>query len=59
MKSKYYENKNRIRNIAIDFQYDSMNNSYSYSEINSIQNRLEKQARKYGLVREFKENCII
>lgn len=55
----YYENKELLRDEAISFQMDSMNNSYSYLELFNIQTKLAKQARKYGLVKEFKENCII
>lgn len=57
--TSYYKNKEHLRDEAIKFQMDSINNNYSYLELFNIQTKLEKQARKYGLVKEFKENCII
>lgn len=58
-KSTYYKNKELLRDEAINFQMDSMNNNYSYLELFNIQAKLGKKQKKYGLVKEFKENCII
>lgn len=56
----YFENKKAVQSIAWEYQ-----NSYSYnvvyymSEISYIEKKLELLARRYGLLREFKENAII
>lgn len=56
----YKERKEAIRNEAIEFQntfYEGK--QWFYSEIADIQEYFEKQGKKYGLLREFRENGII
>lgn len=55
----YRKKQEELRNKAIDFQMDFCNNDYDYLELANIQADFEKQAKKYGLVKEFRENCII
>lgn len=55
----YRQKQNELRNKAIDFQTDFFNNDYDYLELVNIQSDFEKQAKKYGLLKEFRENCII
>ena len=59
-KKSYLENKKAVHNIAWEYQ-----NSYSYnvvyymSEVAYIENKLELLARRYGLLKELRENAII
>lgn len=57
--NKYQENKSRIREKALEFQLNFGEKNYSYYELSKITNYFEKQGRRYGLLKEFKENCII
>ena len=55
----YQERKNDIRNKAIEYQnsmYDFCD--FSYGEIGDIQAFFENNGRKYGLLKEFRENAI-
>jgi hypothetical protein len=56
---KYTELKEAVRNEAIEYQNDFQNNDYSYGELTYYQDYFSKLAKKYGLIREFKENGII
>lgn len=56
----YEDRKNDLRNKAIEYQssfYDFC--GFSYGELSIIQNFFETNAKKYGLLNEFRENCII
>lgn len=44
---------------AIEWQLDFGNHSYSYGELNEFQYYFERLAKRYGLVKEFRENGII
>ena len=57
--SKYEQNKERIRQKAIEWQCNYNNINYSYGELAEYENYFYKQAKRYGLVKEFKENAII
>ena len=63
--NKYQMDKERIRAIAIDFSNASepvftLNGiRYTYEDVPAIQDFFRKQARRYGLVKEFEENGII
>lgn len=53
----YREKKECIKNKAIEYS----NNQYgglSYDEIARIESYFERYGRRYGLIKEFKENCI-
>lgn len=56
---KYAEGKERARAEAITWQYESAERSMSYAELAEAQARFEMLARRFGLVREFKENGIL
>lgn len=59
-KLEYYERrKTEIIEEAQNFQFDFSNNCYSYGELAEIQGYFEKQGKRYGLLKEFRENCII
>lgn len=57
--NKYQKAKGRAIDEAIMWQIDSNNHNYPYGELSYYQNYFEKLARKYGLVKEFRENGII
>jgi hypothetical protein len=58
MMSKYQKAKEKARNEAIEWQLDFCNHNYSYGELFEFQNYFEKLGKRYGLLREFRENCI-
>lgn len=55
----YQTRKEEARREAIDYQAEASAASYSLGELAEIQAYLEKIARRFGLVREFRENAII
>lgn len=57
--SKYRKRKEEVREEAIEWQLDFSNHNYSYSELADFSAYFSKKAKRYGLVREFKENGII
>ena len=57
--TNYERRKDAARQKAIDWQYDFANHNYSYSELAYFGNFFTKLAKRYGLVREFRENAII
>lgn len=56
---KYAEGKERARAEAITWQQEAAERSMSYAELAEAQAHFEMLARRFGLVREFKENGII
>ena len=56
---KYTEKKQKARETAMDYQTVIMNNSLTWGELLEYQDKLETLARRYGLVKEFRENGII
>lgn len=55
----YQKAKARARDMAVEWQSDFCNHNYSYGELAYYGEYFERLARRYGLVREFKENAII
>ena len=55
----YIKTKEQARDYAIDYQRWASNRDLSYGEVIHFQTRLVKMAKKFGLVKEFKENGII
>lgn len=55
----YQEKKADVREKAIDFQQVFSECDFSYSEIIEYQNYFLKQGKRYGLLKEFRENGII
>ena len=53
------KNKGMARQVAIDFQRWASERNMSYKDIAYYQNYFYNIAKKFGLVREFKENGII
>ena len=56
--NKYQEYKARARQKAIVWQLDFNNHNYSWGELLEYQTYFEKLGKRYGLLKEFKENCI-
>lgn len=57
--SKYREKQEQARQLAIDWQLNFENQSRSWLYCIEWANRFERIGRKYGLLREFKQNGII
>lgn len=43
----------------MQWQYDFVNHSYSYTDMADFTSHFEKKAKRYGLIKEFRENGII
>lgn len=54
----YAERKESVRNAALDYQSAWSDYCFSYSESAEIGAWFERMGRKYGLLREFRENGI-
>ena len=57
--TNYQKLKDNARNKAIEWQLDFNNHNYSYGELAEFSGYFERLARRYGLVKEFRENGII
>lgn len=55
----YREKKAKAREEAIRWQRDFAEHNYSMSELADWQAHFEKEGKKYGLIKEFKENGIV
>ena len=55
----YQQGKERARERAIEWQLDFENHNYSYGELAEWVDVFERLGKRYGLIREFKENGII
>ena len=55
---KYQEMKERVRQMAIDWQLDDANNNASYMELVEFGNLFYKLGKRFGLLTEFRENGI-
>lgn len=56
--SKYQKLKEKAREIAIDWQLDSADKDISYGELAEIGEYFYKLGKRFGLLREFRENAI-
>jgi hypothetical protein len=59
IKKTYQQLKQAAREAAIDWQDWQAEQNLSYGELAEDQERFEKLGRRYGLIREFRENAII
>ena len=55
----YKEKKEKIRKEAIEWQKEFAKHNYSYGELAYYQLYFENKGKRYGLIREFKENGIL
>lgn len=56
--NNYQVAKENARQKAIDWQYEFSETSMSWGELAYWQEYFEKIGRRYGLLTEFRENCI-
>lgn len=54
----YAEKKENLRDLAIEYSNNVGNTCLSYGELAKIGDFFEKNGKRYGLLREFKENGI-
>lgn len=57
--NKYNIKKYETRQEAIEWQKDFENQNYSWGNLSIWQTYFEKKAKRYGLLKEFRENGII
>lgn len=57
--SKYQYYKDKYRQEAIEWQLDFCNHNYSWYELSIWCNYFYNLGKRYGLLKEFKENGII
>lgn len=57
--NKYQIKKAEIHYQAIDWQTNFLNNRYTWREITEWVVYFEKMGKRYGLLKEFRENGII
>lgn len=55
----YQRGKARARETAIAWQYAAAEQNLSYGELAEAADHFERLAKRFGLVREFRENGII
>ena len=54
----YEEKQESLRNLAIEYQLEFAPLSWSYGELTEITNYFYENGKRYGLLREFRENGI-
>lgn len=57
--SEYQRRKEQVREEAREWQFSFSEASYSWAEVAEAGQRFERLGRRYGLLREFRENGII
>ena len=55
----YKEQKQKARELAAIWQNDFANNNYSWEEVGNATNYFTKLGKRYGLLKEFRENGIL
>lgn len=56
--NKYQKNKIRIEEEAINWQLEFSEHNYSYGELAEWCDYFYKMGKRYGLLKEFRENGI-
>ena len=56
--SNYQKRKQNARQQAIDWQCNAGKKNISYAELAEIGNFFHKLGKRFGLLREFRENAI-
>lgn len=54
----YKERKASLQDLAIDYSNNFASLSWSYGELAEIEKYFYNNGKRYGLLKEFKENCI-
>lgn len=57
--SRYSQTKERVRQMAIDWQTDFPNHDYAWSELSFYTELFARLGKRYGLLTEFRENGIL
>ena len=57
--NKYQENKEKVRQKAIEWQYTFFERNDSYYDLMTYGEYFEKYGKRYGLLKEFRENGIL
>jgi hypothetical protein len=57
-RSYYQKRKAEVREEAIEWQANFSEHNYSYGELAYYGDYFERLGKRYGLLREFKENAI-
>lgn len=57
-RKSYKERQSEVRDEAIEWQNDFANHNYSWGELAYWSDHFEKLGRRYGLLKEFRENAI-
>ena len=57
--NNYIERQSNLIEIAKDWQNNFAGLEWSYGEYACVSDWFYKNAKRYGLIKEFKENCII
>ena len=55
----YRERKEEAREEAIEYQFNFGEQSHTWSELAEATGYFEKMGKRYGLLKEFRENGII
>jgi len=56
--NKYQTGKEKARQIAIEWQMEASEQNYSYGELADYGEYFRKIGKRYGLLKEFRENSI-
>lgn len=56
--NNYQKQKEKARSKAVDWQLDFENHNYSWGELADFGEYFEKLGKRYGLLKEFRENGI-
>lgn len=54
----YKQQKEKARELAVQWQHDFANNNYSWLELANWGEHFTKLGKRYGLLKEFRENGI-
>lgn len=57
--TRYQQRKEEARQEAINWQHEFNQHNYSYSELADWGDYFTKLGRRFGLLKEFRENAII
>lgn len=55
----YYIGKAQARQLAIELQYANFNTAQSWEEVNQNSDWLYRLAKRFGLIKEFRENGLL
>lgn len=57
--TKYQREKEQVRQNAIEWFLRTIKNNYSWLDMKHYNDHFEKLGKRYGLLKEFRENGII